>query len=333
MKKNYLVIGGAGYIGSHLVQMLSKQGHYVTVYDDFSTGHYAAIFAARNVENSDYFTGDYPLSTILMYPPGRRPYDAVFHFAGNSQVGESMTDPMKYFKRNVSTSINIIDACMTAGVKKFVFSSSAAVYKANAPQTLSEYAIIEPNSPYGESKLMIENVLKWASKVSPMKHAILRYFNAAGCDPDGILGEDHRPETHLIPNIIDVALGRKEKLDVYGDKHSTGDGTAIRDYVHVTDICEAHILALKYINDNNITWNLGNNKPYSVLDVLKTAEKVIGTKIPYDILPNRKGDPAFLVANAMEAVNHGWVRRYSNLETIIQTTYHWRKTHPNGYSS
>jgi UDP-glucose 4-epimerase len=333
MKKNYLVIGGAGYIGSHLVQMLSKQGHYVTVYDDLSTGHYAAIFAARNVENSDYFVGDYPLSTILMYPPFQRPYDAVFHFAGNSQVGESMIDPMKYFKRNVSTSIEIINACMNAGVKKFVFSSSAAVYKGNRSGIYSELAPVEPISPYGESKLMVENVLKWVSKVSPMKHAILRYFNAAGCDPDGILGEDHRPETHLIPNVIDVALGRKEKLEVYGDDHSTYDGTAVRDYVHVTDICEAHILALKYINEDNITWNLGSGNPHTVLNIIQTAEKVIGTKIPYDILPNRKGDPAFLVANADEAIKHGWRTRYSDIETIIQSTYHWRKTHPNGYDN
>lgn len=329
MKKNYLVIGGAGYIGSHLVKLLSKQGHKVVVFDNFSTGHYYAI---ENIPNIDILKGNIIEPYVaLSYP--MEPYDAVFHFAGVSQVGESMIDPMKYFQQNVSDSIKLIDACMIAGVKKFVFSSSAAVYKGSHSGIYTEFSPTEPISPYGESKLMIENVLKWASKVSPMKHAILRYFNAAGCDPDGILGEDHRPETHLIPNVIDVALGRKEKLNVYGDDHSTYDGTAIRDYVHVMDICEAHILALKYINENNITWNLGSGRQRSVLSIIKSAEKIIGTKIPYDILPNRVGDPAFLVADSTQATKHGWGTKYSDIETIIQTTYSWRKLHLNGYDS
>jgi len=258
-------------------------------------------------------------------------FDAVFHFAALSQVGESMRMPMRYLIDNVANGIRLIDACVRFEVRRFVFSSTAALFNVTGEAPISETAHIDPQSVYGDTKWMIERSLRWADQVHGLRYACLRYFNAAGADPAGRLGEDHRPESHLVPLVVDAALGRRPALEVFGDDYPTPDGTCIRDYVHVTDLAEAHLLALKQLDTASLVWNLGNGAGHSVRAVIAAVERVSGLKVPYRMAPRRDGDATVLVAAADRAKAAGWRPVLGDLDAIVATAFAWRKAHPEGY--
>jgi UDP-glucose 4-epimerase len=259
------------------------------------------------------------------------PWDALFHFAALSLVGESMREPYRYLAENGVNGIRLIEACVRHDVRRFVLSSTAALFGTPEQVPIPETARIDPGSPYGESKWMIERALLWADRIHGLRSACLRYFNAAGADPDGRLGEDHDPETHLIPLVIDAALGRRDALQVFGSDYETPDGTCIRDYVHVSDLATAHLLALDQLENGSVTWNLGNGAGHSVLEVIRAAERVSGRPVPHRIADRRPGDPAVLVAASAAAQHAGWRPRYAGLDTIVRTAWAWREAHPNGY--
>src|ERR1700760_399957 len=269
MSQRFLVTGGAGYVGSHLVASLLDRGDEVTVLDNLRTGHRAAVPAAARLVVADLAEAA-PLDGLL----GEGKWDAVFHFASLSQVGESMRMPMRYLLDNAANGIGLIDACVRHGVGRFVVSSTAALFNLDSDAPIPEDAPIDPQSAYGDSKWIIERALRWAGQVHGLRYACLRYFNAAGADPAGRLGEDHRPESHLVPLVIDAALGRRPALDVFGDDYPTPDGTCIRDYVHVSDLASAHLLALDRLERGSITVNLGNGAGHSVLEVIRAVERV-----------------------------------------------------------
>jgi len=326
MTHDFLVTGGAGYVGSHLVAALAEQGARVTVIDNLSTGHQAALPQA-----AAFIHGDLSDRAMLDSVFAARRFDAVFHFAALSQVGESMRMPMRYLFDNAANGIALIDACVRHGVGRFVLSSTAALFNVAGDAPIPETAPIDPQSAYGDSKWMIERALVWAGKVHGLRAACLRYFNAAGADPAGRLGEDHRPESHLIPLVIDAALGRRPPLDVYGDDYPTADGTCIRDYVHVTDLAAAHLLALRQLDGGPITWNLGNGARHSVRQVIASVERVSGLTVPYQIAPRRAGDAAVLVASSEKAKAAGWRPAHDDLDDIVRTAFAWRQAHPSGY--
>jgi UDP-glucose 4-epimerase len=326
MMHGFLVTGGAGYVGSHLVAALVEQGARVTVIDNLSTGHQAALPAAVS-----FIHGDLADRTLLDGVFAAHRFDAVFHFAALSQVGESMRMPMRYMLDNAANGIALIDACVRFGVGRFVLSSTAALFNAAGDAPIPETAPIDPQSAYGDSKWMIERALLWAGKVHGLRAACLRYFNAAGADPAGRLGEDHRPESHLIPLVIDAALGRRPPLDVFGGDYPTSDGTCIRDYVHVTDLAAAHLLALRHLDDGAVTWNLGNGAGHSVRQVIASVERVAGLTVPYQIAPRRAGDAAVLVASSEKAKAAGWRPVHDDLDDIVRTAFAWRQAHPDGY--
>ncbi len=261
-------------------------------------------------------------------------WDGVLHFAALSLVGESMQDPMRYMIENAGAGFRLIQACVRFGVKKFVLSSTANLFGNPDEVPITEAARIAPGSPYGESKLAIERALHWAGEVHGLRSACLRYFNAAGADPEGVLGEDHDPETHLIPLAIDAALGRRPKLVVFGTDYPTPDGTAIRDYIHVSDLGEAHILALEQLEARSVTYNLGNGAGHSVRDVIASVERVLGRPVPHDLGPRRAGDPAALVASsALIRRETGWTPLHPDLDDIVRMAAEWRVRHPQGYAS
>ncbi len=326
MPQRFLVTGGAGYVGSHLVAALVDRGHDVTVLDSLRTGHAAAVPPAAQLITADLSASE-TLDAILA--DGR--WDAVFHFASLSQVGESMRMPMRYLLENAASGIRLIDACVRNGVDRFVLSSTAALFNLNSDAPIPEDAPIDPQSAYGDSKWMIERALRWAGQVHGFRYACLRYFNAAGADPAGRLGEDHRPESHLVPLVIDAALGRRGALDVFGDDYPTADGTCIRDYVHVSDLATAHLLALEALNKGPVVWNLGNGAGHSVRQVIAAVERVSGLKVPYRIVSRRAGDAAVLVASSARAQEAGWRPEHDDLDDIVGSAFAWRKAHPNGY--
>jgi UDP-glucose 4-epimerase len=326
MPQRFLVTGGAGYVGSHLVAALLDRGHRVTVLDNLRTGHAAAVPSAASLVTADLAAAD-TLDAVL----ADGPWDAVFHFASLSQVGESMRMPMRYLLENAANGIRLIDACVRHGVERFVFSSTAALFNLNSDAPIPEDAPIDPQSAYGDSKWMIERALRWAGQVHGLRYACLRYFNAAGADPAGRLGEDHRPESHLVPLVIDAALGRRSALDVFGDDYPTPDGTCIRDYVHVSDLASAHLLALEALNKGPVVWNLGNGAGHSVRQVIAAVERVSGLKVPYRIVSRRAGDAAVLVASSARAQQAGWRPEHDDLDDIVGSAFAWRKAHPNGY--
>ncbi len=326
MPQRFLVTGGAGYVGSHLVAALLDRGHRVTVLDNLRTGHAAAVPSAASLVTADLAAAD-TLDAVL----ADGPWDAVFHFASLSQVGESMRMPMRYLLENAANGIRLIDACVRHGVERFVFSSTAALFNLNSDAPIPEDAPIDPQSAYGDSKWMIERALRWAGQVHGLRYACLRYFNAAGADPAGRLGEDHRPESHLVPLVIDGALGRRSALDVFGDDYPTPDGTCIRDYVHVSDLASAHLLALEALNKSPVVWNLGNGAGHSVRQVIAAVERVSGLKVPYRIVSRRAGDAAVLVASSARAQQAGWRPEHDDLDDIVGSAFAWRKAHPNGY--
>ena len=328
-KRRFLVTGGAGFVGSHMVAALRDRGDEVVVLDNLNTGHRAAVPSDVTLIQAD-LSDVARLDAIL----SDGPWAAVFHFAGWTQVGESMRMPMRYLQENAGNGIRLIDACIRHGVDRLVFSSTAALFNATDDHPIAEDAPIDPQSPYGDAKWMVERALYWAAKAHGLRSARLRYFNAAGADPSGRLGEDHRPESHLVPLVIDAVLDRRPPLDVYGNDYPTPDGTCIRDYVHVTDLASAHLLALDRLDvDSGVTWNLGCGTGHSVLQVIEAVERISGRRVPYHIAARRPGDPAVLVAASDLARSAGWRPRHEALDDIVRTAFVWREAHPDGYGT
>ena len=317
-----LVAGGAGYIGSHTVKELLREGHEVVVFDNFSTGKKELLVGGELVEGD---LMDKDSIKEALYSKG---IGAVLHFASLIQVGESYTNPLKYYTHNLISSLNLLDAVLEAKVKAFIFSSSAAVYGIPLQIPIPETHPLNPVNPYGQTKVFVEKILEDYERAYGLKFISLRYFNAAGADPEGLLGEMHEPETHLIPNILLFLLGKKKSLELYGTDFPTEDGTAIRDYIHVTDLAKAHVLALQKLLESSRSEfiNLGANKGYSVLEVIKKTEKVTGHKVPYEERPRRKGDVPVLLASREKAQKIlGWKLSYSDIETIIETAWNWHQ--------
>ena len=324
--KTILVAGGAGYIGSHMVALLVEKGYDVVVADNLCTGHRDAVKGAK-LEICDLRDKEAMEKLFSSYP-----IDGVINFAAFSLVGESVADPLKYYGNNVSGAVGILTAMKDHGVNKIVFSSTAATYGEPERQPIEEIDRTEPINPYGASKLTIEGLLKWCDKAYGIKYAALRYFNAAGADPEVSIGEDHFPETHLIPNVLSAALGKKS-LELYGDDYPTPDGTCVRDYIHVRDLVEAHLLALEYLDKGGQSgpFNLGNGNGYSVKEIIEAARKVTGMAIPAFVEPRRPGDPPTLIASNRKAEEAlGWKPR-RDLEQMIHDAWVWHKGHPEGY--
>ncbi len=322
-----LVTGGAGYIGSHVVKELLRQGHQPIIYDNLQTGHRKAVKDALFIEG-DLADQERLKETFHSYP-----IEAVMHFAGDCLVGESVKDPLKYFNNNVINSLQLLEFIEENNIKIFVFSSSAAVYGEPEKIPITEEHPCIPTNPYGETKWIFEKVLQAFQDLGKLNYIPLRYFNAAGADPEGKLGEDHFPETHLIPLVLKAALNG-DSVPIYGTDYNTPDGTCIRDYIHVTDLAQAHILALNKLEKGEISeiYNLGNGNGYSVREVVETARKVTGKKIVSIESSRRPGDPARLVASSEKIRKKlGWVPKYPDLETIIETAWKWHRNHPNGY--
>jgi UDP-glucose 4-epimerase len=320
---NVFVTGGAGYIGSVCVESLINAGHKVTVYDNLLEGHLLAVHPkAKFLQARSENEGDIQEAVLSVRP------DAILHFAANALVGESMTNPGKYFNNNVCNSFKLLDAAIQAKVRKFVFSSTCATYGPPDRVPITEDCPQRPINPYGESKLMFERMLGWYHQIHGLEFVAFRYFNAAGASEN--FGEHHRIETHLIPNVLKVALDQSSRCEIYGTDYPTPDGTCIRDYIHVLDLAQAHILALA--PGKRGFYNLGNGDGYSVRQVIETCEKVTGSKIPAVEKPRRPGDPPRLVATADKAIRElGWKPQFPKLEDIIATAWRWHQKHPNGY--
>ncbi len=327
MSMRYLVTGGAVYFGSHLVLALAERGHDVTVLDNLRQGHRAAIPAGVRLVEADLADAA-AVDAVL----ADGPWHAVFHFAALSLVGESMREPFRYLLENAVNGIRLIDACTRHGVRRFVLSSTANLFGTPETIPIAEDAPIDPGSPYGESKRMIERALVWADRVHGLRSACLRYFNAAGADPGLRLGEDHDPETHLIPLAIDAALGRRAELAVFGTDYPTPDGTCIRDYIHVSDLARAHLAVLPLLDHASRTYNLGNGQGASVRAVIAAVGEVTGRAVPHRISDRRPGDPPVLVASsALLRAETGWTPRFPDLHDIVRTAAAWRDAHPEGY--
>ena len=325
-----LVCGGAGYIGSHAVHQLIAGGEDVVIIDNLQTGHRSALNPAAK-----FYEGDIRNPDILDRIFSENKIDAVIHFAANSLVGESVEKPLKYFNNNVYGMQILLESMVKNGVDKIVFSSTAATYGEPVKIPIEENDPTVPTNPYGESKLTMEKMMKWVSRANNVRFVSLRYFNAAGAIEDGSIGEDHNPETHLIPLILQVPLGKRDHITVFGEDYPTPDGTCLRDYIHVIDLADAHILALHYLRDggeSNI-FNLGNGQGFSVKEMIVAAEKVTGQKIKTEIGARRAGDPAQLIASSDKAksVLH-WNPKFTNVEDVIATAWKWHKSHPNGYN-
>ena len=317
-----LVAGGAGYIGSHTVKELIREGYEVVVFDNFSTGKRVLIPEGVIIEGDLLERADLEKAFRL------HDFQGVLHFASLIQVGESYLDPQKYFRHNLITSLNLLQTMLQANIKNFIFSSSAAVYGIPHQIPIHESHICNPSNPYGLTKFFVETMLQEYERAYGLKFISLRYFNAAGADPEGQLGEMHEPETHLIPNILLYLLGERKRFNLYGADFSTPDGTAIRDYIHVTDLAHAHVLALKKlpILSQSEYINLGTNKGYSVLEVIKKVESVTGQKVSFSFKPRRKGDVAILLASKEKAGKLlGWELKHSDLDTIIRTAWAWHQ--------
>ncbi len=315
-----LVSGGAGYIGSHMVKLLSEMGYQPTVFDNLSTGHRQAVKWGELVH------GDLLDQTKLKSLFQSCNFDAVMHFSAMSIVGESVIKPDIYYKNNVIGTFNLLEAMRETGVAKLVFSSTAAIFGNPVMPLIDESHPMNPINPYGKTKLTVENMLNDYAKAYNLNSVSLRYFNAAGADPDGLIGESHNPETHLIPNMLMSVSDGKAPLNVFGSDYNTPDGTCIRDYIHINDLCLAHLKAIEFMNANKGAhfFNLGNGRGFSILEVIKAAENVIGKKICYKYTARRAGDPASLVADSTLAGKKlGWTPRYTEIEKIIETAWKW----------
>jgi len=321
MPRRFLVTGGAGFVGSHLVATLLDRGDACVVLDNLRTGHLGAVLPRARL-----ITCDLADRVALDEALADGPWDAVFHFAAMSLVGESMREPYRYLAENIGSGIALIEACVRHGVRRFVLSSTAALFGAPEQMPIGENAPITPGSPYGESKWVLERALMWADRIHGLRSACLRYFNAAGADPAGRLGEAHDPETHLIPLVIDAALGRRAALDIFGTDYATHDGTCIRDYIHVTDLAAAHVAALRHLEAGGASaaLNLGTGAGLSVRAILTAVERVAGRAVPAEMAPRRAGDPPELVADPTRARQLlGWTPRCSDIESVIATAYRW----------
>lgn len=324
-----LVTGGAGYVGSHVVWALHDRGDEVVVYDNLRQGHREALPPDVRLIEAE-LADDRALDQVL----GDGSWDGVLHFAALSLVGESMQRPFHYMTENAGLGIRLIDGCVRHDIGRFILSSTAALFGNPETTPITETTRIDPGSPYGESKLMIERALHWADRIHGLHYACLRYFNAAGADPDGRSGEDHRPETHLIPLVIDAALGLRPEIVVFGNDYPTPDGTCIRDYVHVSDLAQAHLAALAQLDRGSVTYNLGSGSGHSVLDVIRSVERVSGRAVPTRIVDRRPGDPAILVASSARIqAETGWAPRFDRLDDIVATALSWRRANPNGYGN
>jgi UDP-arabinose 4-epimerase len=315
-----LITGGAGYIGSHSAKALARAGFYPVVVDDLRTGHRSAVRWGPLIE------ANLADKAALRRVFENYPIAAVIHFAGSAYVGESMDAPQLYFQNNVGSTLSLLESMQDYGVTRIVFSSSCATYGHPKAVPITEEHPQQPVNPYGESKLMVEKILHWYARAYGLRYAILRYFNAAGADPDGELGEMHEPEPHLIPRVIAAALGSIASVEVYGTDYETEDGTAVRDYIHVTDLAEAHVAAMQYLESGGApaAFNLGTGTGHSVRQVISAVEHASGRKVPFQDLPRRAGDPAELVADAREAARRlVWRPRYSDLSSIVQTAWNW----------
>lgn len=325
---NILVTGGAGYIGSHTVRALQGRGHRVVVLDNLTKGHAAAVRDAKLVRGD---TGDRELLLELFK---KHNIEAVMHFAASSLVGESVRQPSGYYQNNVVKGLNLLDAMVEAGVPNLVFSSTAAVYGEPVEVPIPEEHPALPTNPYGATKLALEGAMRWYGEAYGLRYASLRYFNAAGADPAGDIGEDHDPETHLIPLVLRAALGLAPRLEVFGTDYPTPDGTCVRDYIHVCDLADAHVLALEALAGGaaSMVFNLGNGSGYSVLEVIRTAEEMVGRPVPVNYAARRPGDPAVLVASSARLKSSlGWLPRFTGLGDIIETAWRWHSTHPRGF--
>lgn len=324
-----LVLGGAGYIGSHAVDQLINKNYEVIVVDNLQTGHKQAVH-----EQAVFYQGDIRDKAFMQDIFTKESIDGVIHFAASSLVGESVEKPLIYFNNNVYGTQVVLEVMAEFGVKQIVFSSTAATYGEPKAMPIVETMPTNPENPYGESKLMMEKMMKWCDQAYGMRYVALRYFNVAGAKADASIGEDHDPETHLVPIILQAALGQREYLGIYGDDYDTADGTCIRDYVYIEDLIAAHIAALEYLqngNESNI-FNLGSNNGYSVKEMLEAAREVTGKEIPAKILPRRTGDPSKLVASSEKAKEIlGWQPKVTDIKEIIKTAWDWHISHPKGY--
>lgn len=326
-----LVLGGAGYIGSHMVDYLVQKGQEeVVVVDSLVTGHRAAVHPSAK-----FYQGDLADQTFMRQVFSENPdLDAVIHFAAFSLVAESMEKPLKYFDNNTAGMIKLLEVMNEFNIKHIVFSSTAATYGIPEEIPIKETTPQKPINPYGESKLMMETIMKWSDQAYGIKFVPLRYFNVAGAKPDGSIGEDHGPETHLLPIILQVAQGVREKIMIFGDDYKTPDGTNVRDYVHPFDLASAHLLALDYLRQGNpsTAFNLGSATGFSNLQILEAARKVTGKEIPAEKADRRPGDPDTLVADSTKAREVlGWAPEFDNIEKIITSAWAWHSSHPKGY--
>ena len=326
-----LICGGAGYIGSHCIRAFAEHGEDLVVLDNLETGHREAVPPYVKFYEAD-LRDDLALTRVFR----ENHIEAVIHFCAYSLVGESVENPLKYFENNVGGMISLLQKVQAFGVQQMVFSSSAAVYGEPTHVPILETDPTQPTNPYGESKRMMEKMIDWVSKICPLRYVSLRYFNVAGASLTGDIGEDHRPETHLIPLILQVPLGRRKKMMIFGDQYPTKDGTCIRDYIHVDDVARAHWNALDYLRHQNqsMICNLGSGTGYSVKEMISAAQKVTQYDIPVEVTQNRPGDPAKLVADIQRARDTlHWEPRITNIEEIIESAWKWHRSHPNGYTN
>ena len=324
-----LVCGGAGYIGSHTVHQLVEKGEDVVIVDNLQTGHMGAVNP-----KAKFYKGDIREAEVLDRIFTENKIDAVVHFAANSLVGESMTNPLKYFNNNVYGMQVLLEAMVRHGIDKIVFSSTAATYGEPERIPIMEDDRTEPTNPYGQSKLIMEKMMKWVSLANGIRYVSLRYFNAAGAIEDGSIGEDHSPETHLIPLILQVPLGKRDHITVFGEDYPTPDGTCLRDYIHVLDLADAHVLAIDYLRrggESNI-FNLGNGQGFSVKEMIEAAKEATGLDIKVEIGERRAGDPAQLIASSEKARKVlGWQPKFTDVKAVIGTAWKWHRQHPEGY--
>lgn len=324
-----LVLGGAGYIGSHTVYELIDKGREVLIVDNLQTGHKSAVHP-----KAKFLKGDIRDEAFLDSVFAQNGIDAVIHFAADSLVGESMKEPLKYFDNNVYGAIVLVRSMLKHNVKKIVFSSTAATYGEPEQVPILETDPTRPQNPYGDTKLTMEKLFKWVDQANGLRYVSLRYFNACGAHISGEIGEDHFPESHLIPIVLQVANGQRAEVGIFGDDYSTPDGTCIRDYIHSTDLAQAHIQAVDYLQGGGGSeiFNLGNGLGFSVKEVVEACRKITGHPIPATISPRRPGDPARLVASSEKAKSIlGFKAEYPELETIVATAWKWHKSHPNGF--
>ncbi|MBQ9985349.1 MAG: UDP-glucose 4-epimerase GalE [Oscillospiraceae bacterium] len=323
------VLGGAGYIGSHTVKELCERGHEVAVIDNLQTGYLAAVH-----KGAEFLKGDIRDKEFLRGALVGKGFDAVIHFAACSLVGESVTNPLKYYNNNVGGAITLLEVMVEADIDKIVFSSTAATYGEPERIPIQEDDRTCPTNPYGETKLAMEKMFGWTGLAHGIRFVSLRYFNACGADESGNFGEAHNPESHLIPLILQVPNGKREAIYVFGDDYDTKDGTCVRDYIHVTDLADAHILAVEYLRNGGKSdiFNLGNGVGFTVREVIDSARRVTGHPIPEIVSPRRAGDPARLIASSEKAKEIlGWRPKHAELDEIVGSAWNWHKSHPEGY--